>query len=55
MGSIHIYTKKHKLLQTILDLSMHHTNYWKKEYKVDKIVVKEIKNRNPHIRVNVNR
>lgn len=51
MGSIHIYTKKSKLFQTVLVLSNNYTNYWKKEYKIGQIIVKEIKNKNPHIRL----
>jgi len=55
MGSIHIYTKKHKLLQRILNLSENYTNYYKKEYKIQKIIIKQIINKNPHIKINTNK
>jgi len=49
--SIHLYTKRNKLFETILDLSTNYTNYWKIDYKIDKIIIKEIKSRNPHIKI----
>ena len=55
MGSIHIYTKTHKLFQRILNLSKNYTNYYKKEYKTKKIIIKQIINKNPHIKININK
>lgn len=55
MGSIHVYTKKHKLFQRILNLSENYTNYYKKEYKIEKIIIKQIINKNPHIKININK
>lgn len=54
MGSIHFYTKKHKILETALKLSMNYTNYYKREYKIGQIIIKEIDNKNPHIKINKN-
>lgn len=53
MGSIHIITKKHKLLNTVSNLSENYTKYYKKEYKVESIIIKEIINKNPHIKINI--
>ena len=53
MGSIHFYTKKAKLFETALKMSTNYTKYWKKKYTIDKIIIKEIKNRNPHIKINI--
>lgn len=53
MGSIHFYTKKDKLFETALKISTNYTKYWKKNYTIDKIIIKEIKNRNPHIKINI--
>lgn len=55
LGSIHIYTKKDKLFEKVLELSTNYTNYWKKTYNVDKIIIKEIKNKNPHIKIKFNK
>ena len=55
MGSIHIYVKRYKLFETILKLSTNYTNYSKKDYKIDKIIIKEIKSANPHIKINTNK
>lgn len=38
MGSIHIYSKKELLSQTIVDMPINYTNYWKKEYKTKQII-----------------
>lgn len=51
MGSIHINTKKQKLLETVLRLTSNYTKYWNKPYEIDTIVVKKVTNKNPHIRV----
>ena len=53
MGSIHFYTKKDKLLEHALELSTKYTKYWKQTYTIDTIIIKEIKNRNPHIKINI--
>lgn len=53
MGSIHFYAKKDKLFETALKMSTNYTKYWKKKYTIDKIIIKEIKNRNPHIKINI--
>jgi len=39
-------------METVLEITNHHTNYWKKEHVIDSIIIKEIKSRNPHIKVN---
>jgi 3'-phosphoadenosine 5'-phosphosulfate (PAPS) 3'-phosphatase len=53
MGTIHFYTKKHKLIEKVLDLSTNYTNYYKKDHKIEKIIIKEIKSNNPHIKINI--
>jgi len=54
MGSIYIYTKKDQILETALKLSMNYTNYYKREYKIGQIIIKDIDNKNPHIKINKN-
>ncbi len=54
VGSIHFYTKKDQILETALNLSMNYTNYYKKEYKIGQIIIKDIDNKNPHIKINKN-
>lgn len=49
MGSIHVRTKYNKILQTTLRISHHYSAYFKKEYTIKQIIVKDIKNNNPHI------
>ena len=53
MGYINIYTKKYNLLKQAVDLSTNHTRYWKKQYEIDNLIIKEIKNNNPHIKINI--
>ena len=55
MGSIHIYTKKYNLFEKVLELCNNYSKYWKKNYTVNKIIIKEINNRNPHIKININK
>ena len=55
MGSIHIYTHKDKLFQTVLNLANGYNNYWKKEYIVESVIIKEVINRNPHIKINASK
>ena len=43
MGAIHLYTKRNKLFETILKLSTNYSNYQKKDYKIDKIIIKRNK------------
>jgi hypothetical protein len=50
-GSIHVYVRKHRLMEHILQLASYHTEYNKKEYKIKSIRVKEKINRNPHIKI----
>ena len=52
MGSVHVYTKKYKLMETVLNLIKYHSKYYKKEYKVKTIIIRNIKSTNPHIIVN---
>jgi hypothetical protein len=49
MDSIHVCTKYNKILQTTLRISHHYSAYFKKEYTIKQIIVKDIKNKNPHI------
>lgn len=55
MGSIHFYTKKDKLSEKSLELSTNYTKYWKENYTIDEIIIKEIKNTNPHIKIDFNK
>mgnify|MGYP000028142647 CR=1 FL=1 len=49
MGSIHVCAKYNKILQTTLRISHHCSAYFKKEYTIKQIIVKDITNKNPHI------
>ena len=49
MGSIHVITKYNKILQTTLRISNNCSAYFKKEYNIKQIIVKDITNKNPHI------
>jgi hypothetical protein len=49
MGSIHVLTKYNKILQTTLRISNNCSAYFKKEYTIKQIIVKDITNKNPHI------
>lgn len=49
--SIHLYAKKHKLFETILELSTNYTNYYKKDFIINSVIIKEIKSKNPHIKL----
>lgn len=51
MGSIRVYTRKCDLFQTINNLSKNYTSYWKREYKPECIIIKQIQNKNPHIKL----
>ncbi len=53
MGSINVLTKKHKLFETVLNLSKRYTNYNGREYKIKNIIIKAKINRNPHIKINL--
>lgn len=49
--SIYIYAKKNNIVETSLTLSKNYSNYYKSQYTIEKIFVKEIINKNPHIKV----
>ncbi len=51
MGSIHIHTRLRNMFETIDKLSVNYTRYWEREYKPDSITIKDIQNRNPHIKL----
>jgi hypothetical protein len=51
VGSTHVLTRKNILSQKIFDVTSNYTNYYKKEYKVEKIVIHQVINKNPHIKI----
>jgi len=53
MGCINVLVKKHKLFDKVLELTASYSKYYNREYKIKYITVKEIKNKNPHIKINI--
>ena len=41
------------VFEKALELSSNYTKYWKQKYTIDKIIIKTITNRNPHIKINI--
>lgn len=50
-ATLHIYAKKNNIIETSLTLSKNYSNYYKSQYTIERIFVKEIINKNPHIKV----
>ena len=51
MGSIHTHVKKQDILKTVSKIKKNYTTYYQREYVVKRILVKKIKNNNPHIQI----
>jgi hypothetical protein len=51
MGSIHICVKKQDVLKTVYKIKTNYTKYYQQEYTVKRLLVKHIRNKNPHINI----
>jgi hypothetical protein len=51
MGSIHILVPRHAVMKTVCELLSKYSQYYRREYVVNRIVVKKITNKNPHIKI----
>jgi hypothetical protein len=51
LGSIHTSVKKNKIMEHILNITNNYSRYYNLQYEVDTIIVKDIQNYNPHIKI----
>ena len=52
LGSIHTFVKKNKIMEQVLKITNNYSKYYNLQYEVDTIIVKDIQNHNPHIKIN---
>jgi hypothetical protein len=53
MGSIHILVPRHAVMKKVCELRSRYSQYYHREYVVERIVVKHITNKNPHIKIGI--
>jgi hypothetical protein len=50
-ASIHICVKKQAVLKMVYKIKKSYTKYYQQEYTVKRLLVKDVRNKNPHINI----